>query len=139
MTPDRPTWLRLVGALRWPATLIVALAVVVVALERACNRAHEQGRATVAQVGEAAASVAERFRTGTITTTFVLRAGNRDHLELVRETCRRKVAEFVRTWLLAEEHWRRDRFSSVTVVFADEEVGKGEAEPPTLRLERTRE
>lgn len=260
MTPDRPTWLRLLVALRWPAALIVALVVVVVAVERACNRTYEQGRATVARVGEAAASIAERFRTGTITTTFVaaiprlvqdgslklevaaveatetltrsderrvlfdlvslgttvteirvpvtyryhlrldepwqlevrgndclvrapaihptlppaihtegmekrsesgwlrfdaaeqmaalerrltptfsLRAGNRDHLELVRETCRRKVAEFVRNWLLAEDHWRRDRFSSVTVVFPDEEAGLVEAAPPTLRLEKIRE
>jgi hypothetical protein len=231
-----------------------------VAVERACHRAHTQGRATVAQVGEAAASIAERFRTGTITTTFVaaiprlvqdgslklevaaveatetltrsderrvlfdlvslgttiteirvpvtyryhlrldepwqlevrgndclvraptihptlppaihteamekrsgsgwlrfdaaeqmtalerqltptftLRAGNRDHLDLVRETCRRRVADFVRTWLLAEDHWRSDRFSSVTVVFPDEEAELVEAAPPTLRLEKIRE
>ena len=70
-----------------------------------------------------------------LTPTFTLRAGNRDHLDLVRETCRRRVAEFVRNWLLVEEHWRRDRFSSVTVVFVDEDPQAADTITPSLILE----
>jgi hypothetical protein len=70
----------------------------------------------------------------TITPSLELRAANPEHLGFVRETCRRRVAEFVRAWLLGEDHWREDRFSSVTVTFADEETGF-EVAPPTLILE----
>ena len=52
----------------------------------------------------------------------------------MRETCRREVAEFVQNWLLAEDHWRDDRFRSVTVVFADEEPADPSALTPTLTL-----
>ena len=63
------------------------------------------------------------------------RAADPDNIDLVRETCRRRVAEFVRNWLLAEDHWRQDRFRSVTVVFADEESREPPTLPPTLFLE----
>lgn len=66
-----------------------------------------------------------------LTPRLELRAGNADNLELVREQCRRRVAEFVRHWLLVEDHWRDDRFRAVTVVFADEDA---DTEPPTLVL-----
>ena len=52
----------------------------------------------------------------------------------MREQCRRRVAEFVRHWLLAEDHWREDRFRAVTVVFADETGAVAVSEPPTLTL-----
>ncbi len=39
---------------------------------------------------------------------------------MVREACRTAVAEFVKTWLLKEDHWRSDRFSAVIVLFPDE-------------------
>lgn len=55
-----------------------------------------------------------------LTPAFSARAGDSRHLELVREICRQRVAEFVRSWLLVEDHWQSDRFSSVTVVFAGE-------------------
>ena len=42
------------------------------------------------------------------------------HIELVRERCRLRVAEFVRTWLLHEDHWRPDRFLAITVRFEDD-------------------
>lgn len=48
------------------------------------------------------------------------RAGNRRHLALVREECRKSVAEYVRNWLVREDHWRKDRFAAIQVVFADE-------------------
>jgi len=69
-----------------------------------------------------------------ITATLSERAGDSAHLELVRERCRREVAEFVRSWLLMEDHWRSDRFRSVTVIFADEAVPETSAQPPSLVL-----
>jgi hypothetical protein len=63
------------------------------------------------------------------------RAADPDSIDLVREICRRRTAEFVRNWLLAEDHWRADRFRSVTVVFADETPQDPLAIPPTLSLE----
>lgn len=62
------------------------------------------------------------------------RAADPDAIDLVRETCRRRTAEFVRNWLLAEDHWRADRFRSVTVVFADETTPDPSAISPTLAL-----
>ena len=53
------------------------------------------------------------------------------------EQCRRTVAEFVRSWLLMEDHWREDRFRSIVVVFEDEEVGDpSQWMRPTLELQR---
>jgi len=70
-----------------------------------------------------------------ITPTIRRRAADPQHLELVREQCRHQVADFVRNWLLAEDHWRVDRFSSVIVVFADEEIPDLESRQPTLVLQ----
>lgn len=64
------------------------------------------------------------------------RAGDPDTIDLVREKCRRRVAEFVREWLLAENQWRDDRLRSITVVFADEQPSDNT--PPTIALEPTR-
>ena len=55
-----------------------------------------------------------------LTPTLTRRAGRPDHIELVRDRCRRRVAEFVRSWLLLEDQWGPDRFSRVEVTFADE-------------------
>lgn len=63
-----------------------------------------------------------------------LRARNETHIDLVREQCRVRVAEFVRNWLLKEDHWREDRFSSVVVIFGDEELA-AEIPQPTLRID----
>jgi hypothetical protein len=57
------------------------------------------------------------------------RAAARDTIDLVRDRSRRRIAELVRTWLLREDQWRDDRFTSVTVIFPDEEIA------PSLRLE----
>jgi hypothetical protein len=70
-----------------------------------------------------------------LTPLLIKRAADPDNIDLVRETCRRRVAEFVRNWLLLEDHWRSDRFRSVTVVFADEEDEGYSSLPPTLFLE----
>jgi len=69
-----------------------------------------------------------------ITTTLSERAGDSAHLELVRERCRHEVAGFVRSWLLMEDHWRSDRFRSVTVIFADEAAAEPSSLPSTLVL-----
>ena len=72
-----------------------------------------------------------------LTPTLEEYAADERHMNLIREQCRRTVAEFVRSWLLMEDHWRNDRFRSIVVVFEGEEV----AEPtqlmrPILELER---
>jgi hypothetical protein len=64
-----------------------------------------------------------------ITPSVSERAAAPETIALVKDQARRRLAEFVRDWLLAEDQWRSDRFTSVTVVFADEEP------PPTLELE----
>lgn len=70
-----------------------------------------------------------------ITPTLVARAGDERTISVVRETCRRRVAEFVRDWLLREEQWRDDRFTAVTVTFEDEVKDPAKAPAPTLRRE----
>jgi len=71
-----------------------------------------------------------------VTAALSERAVDSAHLELVRERCRRRVAEFVRSWLLLEDHWRSDRFRSVTVIFADETAPEPSSISPTLVLSR---
>jgi hypothetical protein len=56
-----------------------------------------------------------------ITPTLSRRAGDPDHIALVRESCRRRVEDFVRSWLLLEDQWGPGRFTHVQVIFADEE------------------
>jgi hypothetical protein len=72
-----------------------------------------------------------------ITPSLCIRAANPEHKNLVREQCRIRVADFVRSWLLREDHWREDRFSSVIVIFADEEIDDDDTliEKPTLELD----
>jgi len=70
-----------------------------------------------------------------ITPTLVTRAADARTVSLVRETCRRRVAEFVRDWLLREDQWRGDRFTAVTVTFEDEGKDPAKAPAPTLRRE----
>jgi hypothetical protein len=69
-----------------------------------------------------------------ITPTLIVRASDPDHLELVRERCRTRVAEFVRTWLLHEDHWRPDRFRAIVVRFEDEPE-KASTPGPTILWE----
>ena len=71
-----------------------------------------------------------------ITAALSERAADPAHLELVRERCRLEVAEFVRSWLLIEDHWRSDRFRSVTVIFADEAAPEPSSISPPLVLSR---
>jgi hypothetical protein len=67
-----------------------------------------------------------------ITPTLRERAEHPDHVDLVRERCRRRVAELVRGFLLREDHWRLDRFRAIRVVFADETETEWAPYTPTL-------
>ena len=69
-----------------------------------------------------------------ITPTLNQYAKDGKHAALAREECRKTVAEFVKTWLLKEEHWRTDRFRTIKVIFADETNAIPEQVLPTIQL-----
>ena len=69
-----------------------------------------------------------------ITPTLSTYASDGSHLGLVREECRKTVAQFVRDWLLKEQQWRDDRFNAVKVVFADETETNLSSLPPVIKL-----
>jgi hypothetical protein len=69
-----------------------------------------------------------------ITPTLSQYASDARHVALVREQCRRPVADFVRTWLLKEDHWRNDRFHTIKVIFADETMADPLVLAPTMEL-----
>jgi len=67
-----------------------------------------------------------------LTPVLAARAAGPGQLALVREPCRRRLAEVVRAWLLGERQWGDRRFTAVTVVFADESgasVSRGPSPP----------
>ncbi len=64
-----------------------------------------------------------------LTPTLTQFANDPRRLQLVRDTCRRSVAEFVRLWLERERQWGRAGFTQIQVIFADEP-----ALPPTPTL-----
>lgn len=55
-----------------------------------------------------------------LTPTLSVYAADPRHVALVREECRKNVAQFVRDWLLKEQQWQDGRFTAVKVVFPDE-------------------
>src|SRR2546426_1225050 len=69
-----------------------------------------------------------------ITPTLSQYASEEKHLALVRDQCRKTVAEFVKTWLLKEDHWRTDRFHTIKVIFADETNAVPDRVSPTIEL-----
>jgi len=69
-----------------------------------------------------------------MTPTLSARARNPAHMGLVRAACRQSVAEFVKKWLMKEDHWRSDRFSAIVVVFPDE--GKFDSDEALEKCER---
>ena len=71
-----------------------------------------------------------------ITPTLVTYARDEQHLALVREACRKTVAEFVKDWLLKEDQWRIDRFHTIKVIFEDESAIDATALPPTAQLKK---
>jgi len=70
-----------------------------------------------------------------ITPELEQRAGDAKHLKLFREACRQPVAKFVKKWLLKEDQWRSDRFSSIVVVFPDETTIDSDQELEQYRYE----
>ena len=70
----------------------------------------------------------------TLTPTLEKRAGNRSHLNLVREASRKSVAEFVKNWLLQQTFTPASQVKSITVIFPDEIPPDGQPRtlPPTL-------
>ena len=74
VTDHEPRHLPVVRALRWPVVVVLLALATLVAVRSLRDTALESGRAavdTVRAAGESAAEIAARFRTGTITTTFV--------------------------------------------------------------------
>ncbi|HWF17789.1 MAG TPA: hypothetical protein VG754_00895 [Verrucomicrobiae bacterium] len=69
-----------------------------------------------------------------LTPTLSLYAADARHIALVREECRKTVAQFIRDWLLKEQQWRDDRFTAVKVVFPDEATTNAFTLPATLEL-----
>jgi len=69
-----------------------------------------------------------------LTPTLIDRARDEDHLELVRDRCRNRVGEFVRSWLLLEDQWGDGRFTHVEVIFSDE-VGESPSPRSPLVIE----
>jgi len=67
-----------------------------------------------------------------LTPSLIERAQDADHLELVRERCRQRVAEFVQSWLLLEDQWSPERFTHVEVIFGDEENDKPSTLSPSV-------
>ena len=76
-----------------------------------------------------------------ITPELNQRAGDSKHMKLVREACRQSVGDFVKKWLMKEDFWRSDRFSSIVVVFPDEAKINSDEEleqfhyEPTVKLD----
>jgi len=58
-------------------------------------------------------------------------ANDHRRLELVRDTCRQSVAQFIRGWLENEDRWRPGKFTAINVKFASESVVPPN---PTLQL-----
>jgi hypothetical protein len=69
-----------------------------------------------------------------ITPTLKLYARDKRHMDVVREECRKTVAQFVRDWLLKEKQWRTDRFHAIKVIFSDEREGNVESIEPSIEL-----
>jgi hypothetical protein len=76
-----------------------------------------------------------------MTPSLEQRAADTNHVQLVREACRRSAAEFVKKWLMREGQWQSDKFTSIVVLFPDEAAVNSDEDllqfkaAPTLRLE----
>ena len=83
---------------------------------------HTEQMERLAQRGWARGSPAEMMREleRQITPTLCQFAADPRRLNLVRDTARKSVAEFVRLWLEREHQWGHKRFTKIQVQFADE-------------------
>lgn len=72
-----------------------------------------------------------------LTPTLERRAGNKVHLDSIREAARKSVAEFVKKWLLQEETASAASIRSITIVFPDDSQPKTGSItlPPTLQIQ----
>ncbi len=61
-------------------------------------------------------------------------AQQENHIAQVRPAARETVANFVKEWLLKEDHWKTNRFQSIRVIFADEAEAYEALLNPTLEL-----
>jgi hypothetical protein len=55
-----------------------------------------------------------------MTKDLAIRAADAGHRQAVREQCRHAVREFVRTWLISEDQWKKELFTDVVVHFPDD-------------------
>lgn len=71
-----------------------------------------------------------------LTPTMEKRAGNRSHLNQVREASRQSIAEFVKNWLLSQTFTPASQVKSITVIFPDEIPPEGQPRtlPPTVQM-----
>lgn len=70
-----------------------------------------------------------------LTPALEKRAGNRHHIDLVREASRKSVAEFVKKWLLQSDAGKQTGVKALVVVFPDEPRAAASSLPPTLTVE----
>ena len=66
-----------------------------------------------------------------LTPTLVRYAEDPRRIELVRESARQSIAEFVRLWLEGENCWNGQKFTSICVTFGEEKL---QPSTPTLQL-----
>lgn len=71
-----------------------------------------------------------------LTPTLERRAGNKSHLDPIREAARKSVAEFVKRWLLSQPESQRTAIQGITVIFPDDnQPASGPITlPPTLTV-----
>ena len=69
-----------------------------------------------------------------ITPRLNKRASESGHMKAAQREARDVVARFVRKWLLNSDQWKEDRFSSIAVIFANEDPNAVSAQP-TLTID----
>jgi len=62
------------------------------------------------------------------------RARSQESINSVRDASRQSVAMFVKNWLVTEDQWRAEGFTSIKVLFPDEELKETETLPATIKL-----
>jgi len=79
----------------------------------------------------------EELRKG-LTQKLEGRARSPENIASVREASRQSVAMFVKNWLVTEDQWRAEGFTSIKVIFPEEEQKDTEALPATIKLNSER-
>jgi len=68
--PHPPHWSQALAHWRWPLAVVVLAVLAYLGAERACRSVEQAPRSAVRDAAEAVGGIAERFRSGRITTTF---------------------------------------------------------------------